>query len=111
MFVRFDTATFNLTINGNTAEISAPVYSYSFNISDIKSVTEIDTVPKGGRTNGVSTDKYDLGNYNLNDYGKSKMYVYNENPPFIVIELEDMYIFINGKSKDVTDKYYNMLLQ
>ncbi|SHJ42645.1 Uncharacterized membrane protein [Clostridium amylolyticum] len=111
MFIIFDTSEFKLTIDGDTAKISAPVYGYSFNINDVKEVKKIDTLPRGPRTNGASTDRYNLGNYNLNNYGKSKMYVYNENPPFIVIKLDNMYVFLNGKTKDATERYYNMLLE
>lgn len=111
MFVTFDTSDFKLSINGNIAKIDAPVYGYSFNIDDIEQVTEIDNVPDGGRTDGVSTGKYDLGNYNLNGYGKSKMYVHKGNPPFIVIKLKDIYVFINGKTKEITEQYYKILLE
>lgn len=111
MFIIFDTSEFKLTIDGDIARISAPVYGYSFNINDVIEVKKIDTLPKGARTNGASTEKYNLGNYNLNNYGKSKMYVYNENPPFIAIKLNNLYVFLNGKTKDDTERYYNMLLE
>ena len=38
------------------------------------------------------------------------MYVYTENPPFIVIELDDNYVFINGKTKEATEEYYSLLI-
>lgn len=109
MFIRLDTASFSLSINGDTARISAPFYGYSFNVKDIEEVKMMDSVPKGTRTNGAATGKYSLGNFNLNEYGRSKLYVYNENPPFILIKLKDMYIFLNGKTRDKTDEYYRML--
>ncbi|EYE87314.1 hypothetical protein Q428_13990 [Fervidicella metallireducens AeB] len=110
MFVRFDTSEFKLSIDGNMVKIDAPVYRYSFNISDIKEIKKVDKVPRGIRTNGVSTSRYNLGDYNLNNYGKSKMYIYKENPPYIVIKLENIYVFINGKTRDITEQYYNLLL-
>lgn len=109
-FIRMDTADFNLSINGNTAKIDAPMYDFSFNIDDIQEVKKIDMLPTGSRTNGASTQVYDLGNFNLKDYGKSKLYIYKETPPFIVIKLKDIYVFINGKTREVTGEYYKILI-
>ncbi|WP_040210413.1 DUF5808 domain-containing protein [Clostridium polynesiense] len=109
MFISFDTASFKLSINNSTAEISAPVYSYSFSLNEVKTIDKIDKLPKGVRTNGVGTEAYSLGNYNLNTYGKSKMYVYRDNPPYIVITLEELTVFLNGKTPEETEALYNVL--
>lgn len=110
-FVRMDTASFSLNINGGTAKIDAPLYAYSFNLNDIEEVKIIDDLPNGARTNGAETSKYSLGNFSLMNYGRSKMYVYKENPPYIVVKLDDIYVFLNGKTRDVTEEYYNTLLE
>lgn len=110
VFVRMDTASFNLFIKDKTAKIDAPLYAFSFNIDDIREVKKVDTLPNGARTNGAETEKYRLGNFNLNGYGKSKMYVYKESSPFIVIKLDGTYIFINGKTKEMTEEYYKLLI-
>lgn len=111
VFVRMDTGSFNLFINGSTVKIEAPLYSFSFDINEIQEVNKIDILPKGARTNGAATEVYNLGNFNLNGYGNSRMYVYKENPPFIIVKLKDIYLFINGKTKETTDKYYKTLIE
>lgn len=111
MLVRFDTSEFKLSVDGNIVKIDAPVYKYSFDLNDIKEIKKVDTVPGGIKTNGVGTSVYSLGNYNINNYGKSKMYIYKDNPPFIVIKLQDVYVFINGKTKEITEEYYKLLLK
>ncbi len=109
MFFIFDFSDFKLSINGSKVKISAPLYGYSFNTEDIEEVTKITFLPKGMRVNGVGTARYNLGNFSLNVYGKSKLYVYKDNPPYILIKLKDKYLVINGKTKEVTEEYYNML--
>lgn len=111
VFVRMDTGSFNLFINGSTVKIEAPLYAFSFDINEIQEVNKIDVLPKGARTNGAATEVYNLGNFNLNGYGNSRMYVYKENPPFIIVKLKDIYLFINGKTKETTDKYYKILIE
>lgn len=109
LFLILDISSFSLTIKNERASINAPIYSYEFNINEITDIKLIDTIPNGIRTNGASTDTYALGNFNLNTYGKSKMYIYKDNPPFISIELNNLYIFINGKTKAKTYEYYTLL--
>jgi uncharacterized membrane protein len=92
----------------NTIEIQAPMYGYQFNAEDIIGVDMIDDIPSGLRTNGVSTERYALGNFNIDGYGKSKLYI-TRNAPYIVIELDGLYVFINGETEEQTQEYYNQL--
>ena len=110
MFLRFDFTTFEMLYSGGTIEIKAPMYGHRFSFQDIEEVTIIKTLPKGARTNGVATGTYSLGNFNLNGYGKSKMYIYKDYPPYIVIKLKDSFVFLNTNSKEKTLQYYEMLL-
>lgn len=111
VFVKMDTGNFNLFINEGTVKIEAPMYAFSFDINEIQEIKKVDVLPKGARTNGAATEVYNLGNFNLNGYGNSRMYVYKENPPFIIVKLKDIYLFINGKTKETTDKYYKTLIE
>jgi len=108
--VNLDFTDFKLSINEKAVVIDAPFYGYSFNINDIVEMKEVNTIPEGTKTNGASTSKYSVGNFDLNGYGKSKLYIYINNPPFIAIKLTDTYVFINGKTPIETEKYYEKLL-
>ncbi|ATD55709.1 PH domain-containing protein [Clostridium chauvoei] len=110
MFFIFDFSKITLTINNNLVKISAPIYGTTFNIEDIQDITKVDNINKGIKTNGIGTDRYSLGHYNIDDYGNSLLYIYSKNPPYIVIKLKDKNLFINGKSKDETEIYYNDLI-
>lgn len=111
LFLSFDITEFQLTIDADQVTIHAPLYGYGFPLEDIQSVATIDGLPGGTRTNGVSTSQYNLGNFRLTGYGNSKMYVYKNQPPYIVVELPDLYIFFNTKTAEQTMDYYNLLLE
>ena len=104
-----DNVQFGLTFEGNTVNMQAPFYSYSFQIDEIQEITIMDTLPGGTRTNGAATSQYSLGNFKLKGYGASKLYVYNENPPYIFIKLSDLYIVVNGRTEAQSQEYLKLL--
>ncbi|MCX7885172.1 MAG: DUF5808 domain-containing protein [Caloramator sp.] len=110
MLIKFDTADFTMKITGDDVKISAPVYGYSFKLSEIEKIEIIDKMPHKYKTNGARSNIYCLGNFNVNGYGSSKLFIYNKVPPFIAIKLKGSYVFINSKNKDITLKYYRELI-
>jgi hypothetical protein len=102
---------FKLSIGTENVTIQSPIYATSFPISDIREVKLVDTLPGGKRTNGISTGTYNLGNFTLNGYGKSKMYVYDADSPFLVIRLDNLTVFYNSKNPEQTQLIYSQLLQ
>lgn len=111
MLFAFDFTKFKLEVDNNLVSISAPIYGTTFNIDDIEEVKMIDSFPKLLRTNGAGTDRYSLGNFSVDGYGKSKLYIYNQNPPYIAIKLKGEYVFINGTTEDETNEYYEVLMK
>src|SRR5690606_22936453 len=82
-----------LTINEQSEiNIHYPMYSYSFSAQDIQELTLVDSIPSGMKSNGEATSKYARGHFKLKELGKSRLYVYKNNPPYISIKLEDQYI-------------------
>jgi hypothetical protein len=108
VFLWTDFGEIKIVSDNNSIVIQAPMYGYEFNASEIIDVVITNDPPRGIRTNGIATDRYLLGNFNINDYGKSKLYIVGD-APYIVVQLEDLYIFINGKSENQTLEYYNLL--
>ena len=102
---------FKLSIGTDNVTIQSPIYATGFPISGIREVKLIDTLPGGTRTNGISTGTYNLGNFTLNGYGKSKMYVYDADKPFLVISLDNLPVFYNSKNPEQTQLIYSQLLQ
>lgn len=95
--------------NYNKIKIDYIMYDFDFSVDEIKSINLIDKLPGGSRTNGSSTPEYNMGNFHINGYGKSKVYCYHNSSPIIVIELEDIYVFYNCKNnEDTMDVYENL---
>ncbi|MNH93161.1 hypothetical protein D3C73_457560 [compost metagenome] len=90
-------------------EINYPMYSYDFNIADIKELTLVDRVPSGSKTNGEATDQYARGHFRLKELGKTRLYIFKNNPPYIRIKLKDVYIFYNEKAPLLTEQLFEQL--
>lgn len=111
LLYRMDFATFRINIGKEEVAIDAPVYHYRFKTSDILEVAVTENLPEGGlRVNGAATSNYYLGNFNLEQYGKSKVFLYIKYPPYIVIHLKDRTVLFNTKSRDDTLEYYRQLV-
>jgi hypothetical protein len=106
---KLNDAEFLLTVNENKIIIEAPMYGMEFDKSEIEEVSKITELPEGIRTNGAETDDIALGNYKLDGYGKSNLFVYRDVKNIVVIKLKDKYLFITGKDIEETEKYYIFL--
>lgn len=69
-------------------------YKCSINIGDIQEVQLFDEMPKDNftRTNGGSTDEYDVGNYKGRTYGKCMLFIWDDYSPVLMNSKEDGYI-------------------
>ncbi len=110
MWADFGEVEMTMVNDNNTIEIQAPMYGYRFDADDIISIDMIEDIPGGIRTNGISTNRYSLGNFDIDGYGKSKLFIVR-GAPYIVIELDDLYVFINGETTEQTQEYYNELME
>jgi len=110
--VRSELSSPTLTINEQEEiAIQYPMYSYTFNLQDIQELTLVDSIPSGVKSNGEATSKYARGHFKLKELGKSRLYVYKNNPPYISLKLADQYIFYNDIDPAVTQKLYEQLQQ
>ncbi|MWV46117.1 hypothetical protein GRF59_21075 [Paenibacillus sp. HJL G12] len=111
MLVRSEITSPTLSITSDQrVDIRYPMYSYEFGIDDIKELTLADTVPSGGvKTNGEATGKYSRGKFRLKELGKSRLYIFKNNPPYIRIKLDDVYIFYNEKEPLLTRQIFEQL--
>ena len=111
MLLVLDHGSFTLRIEGDTVQIDAPLYGTRFPIADVLEISRIDTLPDGVRTNGAATDRYSLGHYRLDSYGKSLLYVHSGNPPYLVLRLAAQYVILNGETAEQTEAYWTLLTQ
>ena len=109
LFFGLDTAQYALEITDSHVVVRAPLYGFTFRQEDIKSISLLDELPRGTRTNGAETSKYALGNFTMTGFGKSKLYVYKNSSTYIAIQLPNLYVFFNAKTQEETEDYYSAL--
>ncbi|TVY01450.1 PH domain-containing protein [Cohnella terricola] len=110
MLIRSELTSPTLTVTPeHRIEIKYPMYSYDFDMADVKEIALVDSVPSGMKTNGEGTNQVARGHFRLKDLGKARLYIFKNNPPYIRIKLEDVYIFYNDKDPRVTEQLYEQL--
>lgn len=110
MLIRSELTSPTLSITSEyQVEINYPMYSFDFNIADIEQLTLVDSIPSGMKTNGEATAKYSRGHFRLKEIGKTRLYIYKNNPPYIRFKLEDVYIFYNEKDPLLTEQLFEQL--
>lgn len=110
MLIRSELTSPTLSITSEyQVEINYPMYSFDFNIADIEELKLVDSIPSGMKTNGEATGQYARGHFRSKELGKTRMYIYKKNPPYIRIKLEDVYIFYNEKDPVLTQQLFEQL--
>ena len=100
MMLYFELYGFNMKIIDNSVKINAPLYGIEFNVEDIEKVEIVDKLKVKLRINGIGMDEYSVGNFNVEGYGKCKLYIYNDVKPYILIKSNDEIIFINSENEE-----------
>lgn len=112
LLIRSELTTPTLTITPDQRiEIDYPMYSYDFPVAEIEQLELVDEVPSGMKTNGEATDQYARGHFRLKELGKSRLYIFKNNPPYIKIKLAGTYIFFNEQDPDQTKRLFEQLQQ
>ncbi|OXM14790.1 DUF5808 domain-containing protein [Paenibacillus herberti] len=89
--------------------ISYPMYSMSFNVVDVQELTLVDGIPSGSKRSGEATDKVLRGSFSLDGLGKSNLYVYKNNPPYIRVKLKERFVFFNERDRVSTEELFRQL--
>lgn len=87
-------------------------YKCSINIGDIQEVQLFDEMPKDNftRTNGGSTDEYDVGNYKGRTYGKCMLFIWDDYSPVLMIKSSNKTVFVNSKEDGYIRHMYDELV-
>ncbi len=111
MVMRFETAEVRFIRDGGQIEISAAGYECDFAVSEVKAAELLDEMPeeKFLRTNGGSTDHYDIGYYTGMETGKCMMFLYAGYEPVLKIRLENQTVFVNSKQAGQVEKWFGLL--
>lgn len=101
----YTSPTLEIEDNGKIT-ITYPMYTYSFDMEDVQILSLADTIPTGFRTNGTATAEYARGNFSLETYGETKLYIYKNSQPYILFKLKDNYVIYNDKEPAQTKKLF-----
>jgi uncharacterized membrane protein len=99
---------------GSEIKIDAAMYDMTVQKDQVVSVSVIETIPRGSRTNGYGGMNKSFGHFSLSGYGKCMLYVYNKVDRYIVIELDGSnpsYVIVNDKSEEKTDELFQSINQ
>lgn len=110
MLIRSELTSPLLTVESDRQiQIRYPMYSYSFDIGEIREITLVESVPSGFKMNGESTNRYARGHFRLRELGKARLYIFKNNPPYIRMKLDDGYIFYNEEDPAATRRLFVQL--
>ena len=82
-------------------------------VNDITELKLLDELPDDSflRTNGASTDSYDIGRYEGRTLGKCSLYVFDGYAPILMIKTDDTLVFVNSKEDGEIEGLYEELSQ
>lgn len=87
------------------------VYSNTIPLTSIRSATLETVLPRiGVKTNGFAAGDTLRGNFRVDDWGVSRLYINRDSPPFLVIRtLDNQYVVVNFKDPERTRVLYSEL--
>lgn len=102
-----------ITLTNNNLTISAGGYTSKIDVNDITELKLLDELPDDSflRTNGASTDSYDIGRYEGRTLGKCSLYVFDGYAPILMIKSDDTLVFVNSKEDGEIEGLYEELSQ
>ena len=102
-----------ITLTNNNLTISAGGYTSEIDVNDITELKLLDELPDDSflRTNGASTDSYDIGRYEGRTLGKCSLYVFDGYSPILMIKSDDTLVFVNSKEDGEIERLYVELCQ
>ena len=110
LIYKLSNADFNLTVEDNKVSIDAPFYDLSFDKDEIEKVETLSKMPTVTKRDGASDNKLLLGNFKVEGYGDSRVYIKNDVNKIVVIKLKDLNVFISGDDESEAEEIYKELL-
>jgi hypothetical protein len=109
--IPLDFGAVKLSVSRQTVTVNVPMYeSYTFSTREIAGITLSDDFPRATKVFGANSDRLYIGRFRVAGYkGISQVFIHRDNPPFIVVELESGWVFVNGGTREETEMYYDLL--
>jgi hypothetical protein len=99
------------TTFGDTSIRFSGMYGFEIKKSDIQGINLTDSLPAIKlRVNGFSLGSVNKGFFNLDGYGRTRLLVNSDTPPFLIISQKNKQtVIINFRDKSKTEDVYNKI--
>ncbi|PYZ95564.1 hypothetical protein CR205_18720 [Alteribacter lacisalsi] len=82
-------------------------YGSKWTVEDVTSVSLIETPPDTRmRTNGIAYGHRQKGLFRVDELGNGRLYLFRNHPPFLFVQTEDDFFFINSRDEERTQAWY-----
>lgn len=100
-----------INIESNELQFSAP-YGVNVNKAEIEKIFLLDSIPSIiAKSKGVQFAAYYKGVFQIEEIGRSNLFIIKANEPVIYINAEEKNIFINLSNQEETRELYETLLE
>lgn len=89
--------------------LHAAMYSDTVPLSDISHVSLKTELPQGTRTGGVDGFGQLSGNFDFQGFGAVRVYLYSEQPSYLVVQHKGGYVFVNAATAEKTQALFRRL--
>ena len=103
---------YQITVRGDQMVIDAAMYDLTIERDQVASVSVINQLPSGTRTNGYGGMEKSYGHFYFDGYGACMIYVYNDADSYIVMQLkggDPGYVIVNGQTGKETQALYQTI--
>lgn len=99
-----------LIVKENTFEIKG-MYGDEWNLGDIEKIEILNEMPQVNyKENGFGIGNLSKGRFYVEAYGSSLLYI-RHTSPYLLIDLKEKPIFINGENVEQTQRWYEQLME
>lgn len=111
LLFQIDFMPFQIFIQGDKVSIQTGGYDLDVPISEIKTVTITENLKESSyiKEDGKETERYLLGDFQIEGMGLCRTYVYKDKEEVLYIETEDKKIFFNTEKEEVVREVYERL--
>ena len=86
----------SIELSNFTFRVRTGLHGADLALADIESVTLVDSLPRIlRRTNGFSSGGLLRGNYLLEEWGRGKLFINRNSPPYLVVRSRDTFVVVN----------------
>lgn len=104
------TTNFDIVVDSNQLQIQAPFYGVEVDFDQIQEIELSKQDLSGIRTNGFGGQEKSFGFFNLENYGSTRLFVYNDQPSHISLLLEEgnepQWLIFNQSTAEETENLY-----